>query len=120
MIPKITGISQKIENLSGGNQQKVVFGKWLVRSPKLLILDEPTRGIDVGTKYEIYKLIYELASKGVAIIIISSEMDEVMNLSDKILVMSEGRITGELSPQDATQEKILLLAVQGKEKSENE
>ncbi len=117
---KITGISQKIENLSGGNQQKVVFGKWLVRSPKLLILDEPTRGIDVGTKYEIYKLIYELASKGVAIIIISSEMDEVMNLSDKILVMSEGRITGELSPQDATQEKILLLAVQGKEKSENE
>jgi len=112
---KITSINQRVENLSGGNQQKVVLGKWLARSPKILILDEPTRGIDVGSKYEIYKFIYDQARKGVSIIVISSEMEEVINLSDRILVMSEGRITGELSPQEATQEKILALAVRGKE-----
>ncbi len=112
---KITSINQRVENLSGGNQQKVVLGKWLARSPKILILDEPTRGIDVGSKYEIYKFIYDQARKGVSIIVISSEMEEIINLSDRILVMSEGRITGELSPQEATQEKILALAVRGKE-----
>ncbi len=112
---KITSINQRVENLSGGNQQKVVLGKWLARSPRILILDEPTRGIDVGSKYEIYKFIYDQASKGVSIIIISSEMEEVINLSDRILVMSEGRITGELNPNEATQEKILALAVRGKE-----
>ncbi len=112
---KITSINQRVENLSGGNQQKVVLGKWLARSPKILILDEPTRGIDVGSKYEIYKFIYDQAFKGISIIIISSEMEEVINLSDRILVMSEGRITGELSPSEATQERILALAVKRKE-----
>jgi ABC-type sugar transport system ATPase subunit len=112
---KITSINQRVENLSGGNQQKVVLGKWLARSPKILILDEPTRGIDVGSKYEIYKFIYDQALHGVSIIIISSEMEEVINLSDRILVMSEGRITGELKPNEATQERILALAVKGKE-----
>ncbi|HEU24241.1 MAG: D-xylose ABC transporter ATP-binding protein [Mesoaciditoga sp.] len=112
---KVSSINQIVENLSGGNQQKVVLGKWLVRSPKVLILDEPTRGIDVGAKFEIYKFIYEQSSKGVGIILISSELAEVLNLSDRILVMSEGRITGELDPQNATQEDILRLAVKGKE-----
>ncbi len=112
---KITSINQRVENLSGGNQQKVVFGKWLARSPKVLILDEPTRGIDVGSKYEIYKFIYDQAVKGVSIVLISSEMEEILHLSDRILVMSEGQIRGELDPKDASQEKILALAVKGKE-----
>ena len=111
---KISSINQRVDNLSGGNQQKVVLGKWLVRSPKILILDEPTRGIDVGAKYEIYKFIYDQVSKGVSIIYISSELIEVLNLSDRILVMSEGRISGELDPANSTQEDILKLAVKGK------
>ncbi len=117
---KVTGLSQKVENLSGGNQQKVVLGKWIARSPKILILDEPTRGIDVGSKFEIYKLIYDQALKGLSIIIISSELSEIINLSDRILVMSEGRITGELDQKNATQEKILALAVRGKESRNDE
>ncbi len=112
---KVSSINQRVDNLSGGNQQKVVLGKWLVRSPKILILDEPTRGIDVGAKFEIYKFIYEQSSKGVSIILISSELAEVLNLSDRILVMSEGRITKELNPKNATQEDILKFAVKGKE-----
>lgn len=112
---KVTSINQRVENLSGGNQQKVVLGKWIARSPKVLILEEPTRGIDVGTKFEIYKLIYEQVLKGIAVILISSELEEVINISDRILVMSEGRITGELDAKEATQEKVLELAVKGKE-----
>jgi ABC-type sugar transport system ATPase subunit len=112
---KVSSINQRVDNLSGGNQQKIVLGKWLVRSPKILILDEPTRGIDVGAKFEIYRFMYEQSSKGVSIILISSELTEVLNLSDRILVMSEGRITGELNPRNATQEDILKLAVKGKE-----
>ncbi|WP_051962995.1 sugar ABC transporter ATP-binding protein [Mesoaciditoga lauensis] len=112
---KVTSINQRVENLSGGNQQKVVLGKWIVRSPKVLILEEPTRGIDVGAKFEIYKFIYDQVLKGVAVILISSELEEVINISDRILVMSEGRITGELNSKDATPERVLELAVKGKE-----
>ncbi|MCL4407076.1 MAG: sugar ABC transporter ATP-binding protein [Thermotogae bacterium] len=112
---KVSSINQKVDNLSGGNQQKVVLGKWLVRSPKILILDEPTRGIDIGAKYEIYKFMYDQVLKGVSIIFISSELAEVLSLSDRILVMSEGRITGELDPKSTSQEDILKFAVKGKE-----
>ncbi|MBN2617295.1 MAG: sugar ABC transporter ATP-binding protein [Spirochaetales bacterium] len=104
---------QNINDLSGGNQQKAVIAKWLALNPKVLILDEPTRGIDVGAKSEIYKIISDLAASGVAIIMISSELPEVLNMSDRILVMYKGRITGELMSKDATQEKIMHLATGG-------
>ncbi len=100
----------KIENLSGGNQQKVILGRWLLTKPDVLLLDEPTRGIDVGAKYEIYKLITELAEGGCGVIIVSSEMPELLGISDRILVMSAGRIAGEVITADATQEKIMSLA----------
>jgi D-xylose transport system ATP-binding protein len=98
------------DSLSGGNQQKVVIAKWLLSNPEILIMDDPTRGIDVGAKYEIYKLMNELAEKGVSIIMISSELEEVMGMSDRIMVMHEGRSNGILSAADATQEKIMALA----------
>ena len=98
------------ESLSGGNQQKVVIAKWLMSNPKILILDDPTRGIDVGTKYEIYKLINKLAENGIAIIMISSELEEVIGMSDRIMVMHEGRCTRILDRKDATQEKIMAFA----------
>ena len=107
---KTPTIEQTVHNLSGGNQQKVVLAKWLYTGSKILIFDEPTRGIDVGAKSEIYKLMNELAKNGVAIIMISSELPEVLGMSDRILVMHEGRLTGELSRADATQEKIMHLA----------
>jgi ribose transport system ATP-binding protein len=106
-------IEQTVQNLSGGNQQKVVLAKWLFTGSKILIFDEPTRGIDVGAKSEIYKLMNALAAQGVAIIMISSELPEVLGMSDRILVMHEGQITGELSRADATQEKIMHLATGG-------
>ncbi len=99
------------QTLSGGNQQKLVIGKWLATHPKLLILDEPTRGVDVGAKAEIYKLVRGLAETGMAILVISSDLPEVLLLSDRILVMRSGRIAGELHRHEATQEKILALAV---------
>lgn len=98
------------ETLSGGNQQKVVIAKWLLSNPKVLILDDPTRGIDVGAKYEIYKLMNELAEQGVAIIMISSDLEEVLGMSDRIMVMSEGRSSPILELADATQEHIMKLA----------
>jgi ribose transport system ATP-binding protein len=110
---KTPTIEQTVHNLSGGNQQKVVLAKWLFTGSKILIFDEPTRGIDVGAKSEIYKLMNELAKNGVAIIMISSELPEVLGMSDRILVMHEGRIAGELSRADATQEKIMHLATGG-------
>ena len=110
---KTPTIEQAVQNLSGGNQQKVVLAKWLYTGSKILIFDEPTRGIDVGAKSEIYKLMNELAAQGVAIIMISSELPEVLGMSDRILVMHEGRITGELSRAEATQEKIMTLATGG-------
>lgn len=98
------------ESLSGGNQQKVVIAKWLMSNPKILILDDPTRGIDVGTKYEIYNLINKLAKNGVGIIMISSELEEVLGISDRIMVMHEGQCAGTLERKEATQEKIMVLA----------
>ena len=100
----------KIENLSGGNQQKVILARWLLTNPKILMLDEPTRGIDVGSKYEIYKLIIDLATEGKGIIMVSSEMGELFGICDRILVMSGGRVAGELTREEATQEKIMELA----------
>lgn len=108
---KCSSILQKAGNLSGGNQQKLVLSKWIFAEPDILILDEPTRGIDVGAKYEIYTIINELAKEGKAIIIISSELPEILGMSDRIYVMSEGKITGELSGSEATQEKIMKLVI---------
>lgn len=112
---KVNNINQKVESLSGGNQQKIVIGKWLIRQPILLIMDEPTRGIDVGAKYEIYKQIYDLSKKAIAIIVISTDIDEIYNLCDRILVMSEGKITGTVYPHEASKEDIMSYAVKGKE-----
>jgi D-xylose transport system ATP-binding protein len=98
------------DSLSGGNQQKVVISKWLMSKPKVLIMDDPTRGIDVGAKYEIYKLMNDLAERGIAIIMISSELEEVIGMSDRIMVMHKGKSTGILNTADATQEKIMALA----------
>lgn len=111
---KAPNLEVLVSSLSGGNQQKVVLSKWLLNNPEILILDEPTRGIDVGAKYEIYKIIIELARQGVGIIIISSELPEVLGMSDRILVMSEGKITGELSRDEASQENVMTLATGGK------
>ncbi|MBS4207981.1 sugar ABC transporter ATP-binding protein [Bacillus sp. FJAT-50079] len=107
---KTPSIHQKIKFLSGGNQQKVVIAKWLLRDCDILIFDEPTRGIDVGAKGEIYKLLDELAESGKSIIMISSELPEVLRMSHRIIVMAEGRITGELTAEEATQEKIMEYA----------
>jgi ribose transport system ATP-binding protein len=103
-------IDQMVKNLSGGNQQKVVIGKWLTRETDVLIFDEPTRGIDVGAKDEIYKLLQELASQGKSIIMISSELPEILRMSDRILVMCEGRVTGILSNKEADQNLIMQYA----------
>jgi len=113
---KAPNLEAKVGQLSGGNQQKVVLSKWLMNDPKILILDEPTRGIDVGAKYEIYKIINELVEQGVGIVIISSELPEVLGMSDRILVMSEGKITGEFLREEATQEKIMMCATGGRKK----
>jgi ribose transport system ATP-binding protein len=110
---KTPTIEQTVQNLSGGNQQKVVLAKWLFTNSRVLIFDEPTRGIDVGAKTEIYQLMNELARQGVAIIMISSELPEVIGMSDRILVMHEGAVAGELSREEATQEKIMHLATGG-------
>lgn len=107
---KTPGVKQKVKNLSGGNQQKVVIGKWLTRDCNILIFDEPTRGIDVGAKSEIYKLLTELVKEGKSIIMISSELPEILRMSERIIVMCEGRITGELSIAEATQEGIMKFA----------
>ena len=107
---KTPGLQQKLKFLSGGNQQKVVVAKWLVRNCDVLFFDEPTRGIDVGAKQEIYRLLNELAESGKAVIMISSELPEILRMSHRIIVMCEGRVTGELKASEATQEKIMQLA----------
>jgi ribose transport system ATP-binding protein len=109
------GPEQEIRYLSGGNQQKVVIGKWLLADSRVLIMDEPTRGIDVGAKVEIYELMNELTENGAGILMISSDLPEVLGMSDRILVMSEGRITGELPVDEATQENVMELATQESE-----
>ncbi|CAN7653347.1 sugar ABC transporter ATP-binding protein [Pararhizobium sp. LjRoot235] len=107
---KTPNLAERIENLSGGNQQKALIGRWLLTNPRILILDEPTRGIDVGAKAEIHRLVTELARDGVAVIMISSEMPEVLGMSDRVMVMHEGRVTGFLDRAEATQVKVMELA----------
>jgi ribose transport system ATP-binding protein len=104
--------AQQVRLLSGGNQQKIVIAKWLERDCDVLFFDEPTRGIDVGAKSEIYKLLRSLADEGKAIVMISSELPEILRMSDRVVVMCEGRITGELPAEQATQERIMHLATQ--------
>ncbi len=112
---KITSTEQMANTLSGGNQQKVVLSKWLQRNAEVIIFDEPTRGIDVGAKYEIYQLINQLTKKGKAILMISSELPEILGMSDRVLVMNEGHITGEIqNPSNATQEDVMRLATKSK------
>ena len=107
---KMPSLKTKIETLSGGNQQKVLLGRWMLTGPDILILDEPTRGIDVGAKYEIYELMESMANQGKCVIMISSEMPELMGMSDRIMVMCEGRVSGFLNASEATDEKIMYLA----------
>ena len=108
-------VKQLVRNLSGGNQQKVIIARWLTLNPRILILDEPTRGIDVGTKAEIHALMNELAKQGVAVMMVSSDLPEVLGVSDRILVMSAGRIVAEFTRQEATQDKIMHAATAGRE-----
>ncbi len=107
---KTPSIEQKVINLSGGNQQKVVLAKWLARQPRLLIVDEPTRGIDIGAKAEVHALLTRLAEQGVAIIAISSDLQEVLAISDRILVVREGRVTGDFARDEASQERVMAAA----------
>jgi ABC-type sugar transport system ATPase subunit len=107
---RATSPEQKVIDLSGGNQQKVVIAKWLALRPKILIMDEPTRGIDIGAKAEVHGLMHDLAANNVAILMISSELPEILGMSDRILVMHQGRIAGELARGEATQETIMGLA----------
>lgn len=107
---KIHSLHQLVSNLSGGNQQKVVIAKWNLSEPDILIFDEPTRGVDIGAKTEIYKLINEFASRGKAVIMVSSEMPEIIGMCDRVLVLHEGKLTGELTRDEMTQEGIMNLA----------
>jgi inositol transport system ATP-binding protein len=107
---KTPNLHEIVENLSGGNQQKLLIARWLLTKPRILILDEPTRGIDVGAKSEIHRLITGLAAEGVAVLMISSELPEVLGMSDRIMVMHEGRVSGFLDRADADQIKIMNLA----------
>jgi ABC-type sugar transport system ATPase subunit len=108
---KIASQNQRIKNLSGGNQQKVIISRWLLVGSKILILDEPTRGIDVNAKLEIHQLLRALTEKGLSILLISSEMEEVLSLSDRILVMHEGHAKGLVNAKDSTQESLLQIAL---------
>lgn len=108
---RMAGLHQHVRTLSGGNQQKIVIGKWLLADTKVLILDEPTRGIDVGAKVEIYQLVNQLTASGHAVLMISSDLPEVLGMSDRVLVMSQGRIAGELPAHEATQDSVMALAV---------
>ncbi|MBQ7264033.1 MAG: sugar ABC transporter ATP-binding protein [Synergistaceae bacterium] len=107
---KCAGIQQRVKDLSGGNQQKVILGKWLAASSRLIIFDEPTRGIDVGAKYEIYKLINDIVEAGGSVLMISSEMEELIGMSDRIIVLSENRMTGELRREDFDSDRIMAYA----------
>ena len=109
---KTPSVKQAMMNLSGGNQQKVLLARWLLTDPDVLLLDEPTRGIDVGAEFEIYTIICELAKQGKGIIMISSEMPELLGMSDRIMVMCEGRLTGIVDGKAATEEEIMRLAAQ--------
>lgn len=104
---KAPSVEQLVGNLSGGNQQKVLVGKWMFAQPEIMMLDEPTRGIDVGAKYEIYCIINDLVAQGKSILMVSSELPEILGMCDRIYVMCEGRIVGELKREDASQEIIM-------------
>jgi ABC-type sugar transport system ATPase subunit len=110
MNTKVTSVAQKVMNLSGGNQQKVLLSMWLSADPDILMIDEPTRGIDIGAKSEIHMLLRDIVSRGKAVIMVSSEMPEIMASCDKTIVMCEGRITGILSNQELSEEKMMQLA----------
>ena len=110
MRTKCMGPNDAITSLSGGNQQKVIFGKWLERSPNVFMMDEPTRGIDVGAKYEIYELIIKMAKQGKTIIVVSSEMPEILGITNRIGVMSNGRLAGIVNTKDTNQEELLRLS----------
>ena len=118
LLIKTSSVDAGVTTLSGGNQQKVVLGKWLFAQPEVLILDEPTRGIDVGAKYEIYRLIHRMADEGKAVILVSSELPELLGMSDRIYTICEGRITGEIASRDANQEKLMRLMTTLSETSE--
>jgi ribose transport system ATP-binding protein len=109
---KTPGVDQFVRNLSGGNQQKVVVGKWLMRNARVLVFEEPTRGIDVASKIEIYNIINDLKKSGIGVMFVSSELPEVLGISDRIIVMCNGRITAELVTKETTQEEILKYATQ--------
>ena len=116
MATKMNGIDDLVSSLSGGNQQKVVLAKCLMSEPKVLIMDEPTRGIDVGAKAAIYNIMIDLAKQGIAIIMISSEMPELIGMSDRVMVMANGRVKGELEGEEtASQQAIMNLAFGGNE-----
>ena len=108
---KSPSMHQMVVNLSGGNQQKVILAKWLMKNPEILFIDEPTKGIDVGTKSEFYKILDELANEGMSIIMVSSDMPELVSVSDRVLVMCEGMVTGELEGEDITQANVMKLAI---------
>jgi ABC-type sugar transport system ATPase subunit len=112
---KATSPSQIVRSLSGGNQQKVVLAKWLAAEPRILLLDEPTHGVDVGTKADVHRTISHLAASGLTILLISSELPEILGMSDRVLVMREGRIAGEFTREEATQERIIQAAAGVKE-----
>ena len=114
---KSSSVFQKAGNLSGGNQQKVVLSKWIFANPDVLILDEPTRGIDVGAKYEIYKIILQLAEAGKCVIMISSELPEILGISDRLYIMNEGRIVGEMQTSEATQVGIMSTIIKSSAES---
>ena len=111
-------VEQLVNNLSGGNQQKVLVGKWIFAEPDILLLDEPTRGIDVGAKYEIYQIINDLVAQGKAVLMISSELPELLGMCDRIYVMNESHLIAELNTQDASQEKIMEYIMQDSNKGE--
>ena len=114
MKTKCSSILQKVGNLSGGNQQKVVLSKWMFSEPDILILDEPTRGIDVGAKFEIYTIINELVEQGKGVIVISSELPEILGMCDRVYIMNEGKIIGEMDIKNASQEEIMKCIVKDK------
>ena len=111
---KCPSVEQNVGNLSGGNQQKVLLAKWMFTDPEILILDEPTRGIDVGAKYEIYCIINDLVAQGKSVVMISSEMPELLGMSDRIYVMNEGKFVGEFMQEEATQEKMMAAILKSK------
>jgi L-arabinose transport system ATP-binding protein len=113
---KTSSLAEPVRNLSGGNQQKVVLGRWLAGRVKVMLLDEPTRGIDVGAKSEIYSLIYDLAREGVGVVVCSSELQELLGICDRIVVMRQGRIVASLAREEATPEAVLALALPASER----